>query len=72
MILNDLLDFTLNLRSDITLRDLLQQDRLRRGQVGTELRLPFCDLVNRDGIKLWKVLENRLCKVEKTWDIQDR
>ena len=52
MVLDNLLDFTLNLRGDIALRDLFQQSRLCRGQVRTELTLPFCDLVDRDGIKL--------------------
>ena len=57
MILDNLLDFTLNLGGDITLRDLLQQSRLCRGQVRTELTLPFCDLVDGDGIKLRGELE---------------
>ena len=59
MVLNDLLDFTLDFGSDITLRDLLQQRRLCRGQVGAELTLPFCDLVNGDGIKLCIELERQ-------------
>ena len=53
MVLDNLLDFAFDLRSDITLRDLLQQRCLCRGQVSTELTLPFCDLVNRDGIQLY-------------------
>ena len=57
MVLDNLLDFTLNVWGDITLRDLLQQSRLCRGQVSTELTLPFCDLVDRDGIKLYNELE---------------
>jgi hypothetical protein len=59
MVFDNLLDFTLNLGGDITLRDLLQQSRLCRGQVRTELTLPFCDLVNRDAIKLCDELEPR-------------
>ena len=57
MVLDNLLDFTLNVWGDITLRDLLQQSRLCRGQVSTELALPFCDLVDRNGIKLYNELE---------------
>ena len=59
MVLNDLLDFTLNLWSDIPIRDLLQQSNLCRGQVSAELSLPFCDLVDRDSVKLYNKLRHQ-------------
>lgn len=71
MILDNFLNFTLNLWGDVALRDLLQESCLRRGQVSTELTLPFCNLVNRDGIKLCRILEIK-GEVERTLNIQDR
>ena len=59
MVLNNLLDFTLNLGGNVTLRDLLQQNRLCRGQVGAELTLPFCDLVDGDAVELRDGLEHQ-------------
>ena len=59
VVLDNLLDFTLNLGGDITLRDLLQQSSLCRGQVRTELSLPFCDLVDGNGVKLCDDSESR-------------
>lgn len=54
MVLDDLLNLALELRSDGTLCDLLQECRLSRRQVRAELSLPPGDLVDGDGVKLAK------------------
>ena len=59
MVLNHLLDLRLDLRSDVALRDLLEESALSRGQVSTELTLPASDLVDGDGVELGMELVRR-------------
>lgn len=71
VVLDNFLDFTFNIRRDITLRDLLQKRSLRGGQVSTELSFPFCDLVDGDGVKLWMELENPGAEEHATYKTVD-
>lgn len=52
MVLDDLLDFSLDLWRHVTSRDFLEESALGSSQVCTELGFPLCDLVDGDGVEL--------------------
>lgn len=51
VLLDDLLNLALNLRSDVAGSDLSEKTSLSRSQVSAELSLPRGDLVNGDGVE---------------------
>jgi hypothetical protein len=57
MVLNDLLDLGLQLRGNGASGDFLEESLLG-GEMATELGFPLGDLVDGDGIELWKLKLN--------------
>jgi hypothetical protein len=55
MVLNNLFDLSLKFSGDGTSRNLLEESILG-GEVATELSFPLGDLVDGDGVELWRIL----------------
>ena len=58
MVLNNLLDLSLELGGDVASRDLVEELGLGV-EVLTELSLPLGDLVNGDGVELYVLVSTR-------------
>lgn len=57
VLLDNLLDLSLDLGGDVASGDLLEEGGLLGSEVFTELGFPFGDLVDRDGVKLIGIAE---------------
>ena len=55
MLLDDLLDLGLDLGGDVTDGDLGEEGAVGASKVSTELSLPLGDLVDGDGVELWRI-----------------
>lgn len=62
MLLDNLLDLGLELRGNVTSRDLLEESTLGGAEVLTELSFPLGDLVDGDDVELKR--DVRLCHNE--------
>lgn len=54
MVLDDLLDLRLHVGCHVSSRNLLEEGALGCGQMLTEFGLPFGDLIDGDGVELYR------------------
>jgi hypothetical protein len=62
--LTNLLDLSLKLWVDDTLRDLLEKSTLCTGEMSTEFQLPLGNLINRNRVKLREFAQHLIIRCD--------